>query len=307
MSRLTEGSLAGLRDRHLASGKVRELFAVGEDLVLVVATDRISAYDHILPTEIPDKGAVLTALTVWWLEQTADIVANHLVSAAVRDYPSELAPYADALRGRSMLCRRLEMFPVECVARGYLAGSGLVDYRASGAVCGVALPPGLQDGSRLPSPVFTPATKAAQGRHDENVSFAAVAAAVGEDVAHELARLTLAVYGRAQSLAEPRGVIVADTKLEFGRDADGVLTLGDEVLTPDSSRFWPAARWQPGRAQPSYDKQYVRDWLTHESGWDREAPPPALPEHVVEQTRAKYVEAYERLTARSFDDWLRAA
>jgi phosphoribosylaminoimidazole-succinocarboxamide synthase len=304
---LTEGSLAGLRDRHLASGKVRELFAVGADHLLVVATDRISAYDHILPTEIPDKGAVLTALTVWWLEQTADLVPNHLVSASVADYPAELAPYADALRGRSMLCRRLEMFPVECVARGYLAGSGWADYRASGEVCGHRLPPGLEDGSRLPDPIFTPATKAEHGAHDENVTVAAVAAAVGEQTARELERLTLAVYERALSLAEPRGIIVADTKLEFGTDAGGAVTLGDEVLTPDSSRFWPAETWRPGRAQPSYDKQYLRDWLTHDSGWDRDSAPPALPDEVVARTREKYVEAYERLTGTSFADWLHRA
>ncbi len=307
MTPLSEGSLAGLRDRHLASGKVRELFTVGDDLLLVVATDRISAYDHILPTEIPDKGAVLTALTVWWLEQTVDIVPNHLVSCSVDDYPAELAPFADVLRGRSMLCRRLAMFPVECVARGYLTGSGLVDYRATGSVCGVPLPAGLEDGSRLPSPIFTPATKAEQGRHDENVSFDAVATVVGEGVAAELSRLTLAVYARARSLAEPRGVIVADTKLEFGRDTDGRITLGDEVLTPDSSRFWPADAWQPGRTQPSYDKQFVRDWLTRESGWDRHSAPPSLPPEVVERTRTKYVEAYERLTGLAFDDWLHVA
>jgi phosphoribosylaminoimidazole-succinocarboxamide synthase len=285
---------------HLHSGKVRDLYAVGDDLVLMVASDRISAFDYILPTEIPDKGAVLTALTLWWFEQLADVVPNHLVTASVEDYPAELAPYADELRGRSMLCRRLTMAPVECVARGYLTGSGYNDYAATGAICGHVLPPGLVDGDRLPAPIFTPATKAEMGAHDENVTREQVAATVGAELAAELERLTLAVYARAASLAESRGLIVADTKLEFGRSAEGELVLGDEVLTPDSSRFWPADEWVPGRAQPSYDKQYVRNWLLHESGWDRTSEPPALPPDVVEQTRAKYVEAYERLTGRTF-------
>ena len=303
---LTQGSLAGLAARHLYSGKVREMYAVGDDLVLVVATDRISAYDHVLPTEIPDKGRVLTALTLWWLGQLADLVPNHLVTARVGDYPPELQPYADELRGRSMLCRRLDMLPVECVARGYLAGSGWADYRATGSVCGVALPPGLLDGSRLPEPVFTPATKATEG-HDENVPYDAVVAAVGADTAAELRRLTLEVYRRAAATAERRGLLVADTKLEFGRDrTTGDLVLGDEVLTPDSSRFWPAGAWRPGAAQPSYDKQYVRDWLTHDSGWDRHSAPPPLPDEVVASTREKYVEAYERLTGRAFADYLAA-
>ena len=301
---LTAGSLSGLAHRHLHSGKVREMYAVGDDLVLMVVTDRISAFDYVLPTEIPDKGAVLTAMTLWWFEQLADVVPNHLVTAAVDDYPAELAPYADALRGRSMLCRRLAMTPVECVARGYLAGSGFKDYAATGAVCGHVLPPGLVDGSRLPEPIFTPATKAEMGEHDENVTREQVAATVGADLAAELERVTLAVYDHAWALAEPRGVIVADTKLEFGRDASGVLTLGDEVLTPDSSRFWPADRWKPGQPQPSWDKQYERDWLLHDSGWDRSSAPPALPDDVVAKTREKYVEAYERLTGRDFASYL---
>src|SRR4051794_22200429 len=261
-----EGSLQGLGHLHLHSGKVRELYAVGDDLVLLVATDRISAFDYVLPTEIPDKGAVLTALTLWWFEQLADVVPNHLVTARVDDYPAELVPHADALRGRSMPCRRLDMAPVECVARGYLAGSGLNDYTATGSVCGHQLPPGLRDGDRLPAPIFTPATKAEMGEHDENVSREQVAQTVGAELAAELERLTLAVYGRATQLAEPRGLLVADTKLEFGHDGAGRITLGDEVLTPDSSRFWPADRWEPGHAQPSYDKQYVRDWLVPEAG-----------------------------------------
>jgi phosphoribosylaminoimidazole-succinocarboxamide synthase len=305
--KLTDGSLTGLAHRHVHSGKVRELYAVGDDQLLLVASDRISAFDYVLPTEIPDKGAVLTALTLWWFEQLADVVPNHLLTARVDDYPAELAPHAEALRGRSMLCRRLDMVPVECVARGYLAGSGLNDYLATGEVCGHRLPPGLRDGDRLPNPLFTPATKAEMGEHDENVSREQVAQTVGADVAAELEQLTLSVYRRAAELAEPRGLLVADTKLEFGRDGGGRLTLGDEVLTPDSSRFWPADRWEPGHAQPSYDKQYVRDWLLHESGWDRQSPPPALPPEVAEQTRQKYVDAYKRLTGRAFDEYLRSA
>ncbi len=288
----------------VARGKVRELYAVDDDHLLLVASDRLSAYDVVLPTPVPDKGAVLTGLSLWWFGQLRDLVPDHLVTADVAEYPSVLAPYADELRGRSMLCRRLDMQPVECVARGYLAGSGLAEYRVSGAVCGVALPDGLEDGSALPEPVFTPATKAELGAHDENVPFSAVVAAVGETLAQELRRLTLAVYGRGAALAAERGILLADTKLEFGLDTAGVLTLGDEVLTPDSSRFWPADTWAPGRPQPSYDKQYVRDWLSA-SGWDRTEPGPELPAAVVEQTRARYVEAYERLTGSSFDSYLR--
>ncbi len=290
----------------IARGKVRELYAVDDDTLLLVASDRLSAYDVVLPTAVPDKGAVLTGLSLWWFSQLRDLVPDHLVTADVADYPVELQPHADALRGRSMLCRRLEMLPVECVARGYLTGSGLADYRATGTVCGVALPDGLVDGSALPEPVFTPATKAELGAHDENVSFEAVVAAVGRERAEDLRRTTLAVYRRGAGLAAERGLLLADTKLEFGTDAAGVLTLGDEVLTPDSSRYWPADGWEPGRAQPSFDKQYVRDWLTA-SGWDRTEPGPELPEEVVEQTRARYVEAYERITGSSFDSYLREA
>jgi phosphoribosylaminoimidazole-succinocarboxamide synthase len=293
-------ALAGLADRHLHSGKVRDLYDAGEGLVLMVASDRISAFDYVLPTMIPDKGAVLTALTLWWFEQLADVVPNHLVTSDVADYPAAFASYADELQGRSMLCRKLTMYPVECVARGYLAGSGYKDYIASGEVCGHVLPPGLLDGDRLPEPIFTPATKAEMGEHDENVSREQVAATVGADAAELLERTTLAVFGRAAELAEPRGLIVADTKLEFGTDGDGQLILGDEVLTPDSSRFWPADGWKPGQQQPSYDKQFVRDWLSNESGWDKASPPPPLPDAVVAKTREKYVEAYERLTGRTF-------
>ena len=286
--------------RHSYSGKVRDLYVpdggahASDDVVLVVASDRISAYDHILPTTIPDKGAVLTALSLWWFEQLSPLVANHVVSL---DVP-------EAVRGRAMICRRLEMYPVECVARGYLTGSGLVEYSDSGKVCGVRLPAGLVDGSRLPEPIFTPATKADLGEHDVNVSFDVVTERLGDDVAGRLRDVTMAVYSRAEQVAAERGVILADTKLEFGTDpTTGDLVLGDEVLTPDSSRYWPADSWEPGHAQPSFDKQYFRDWLAGpESGWDRrsDAPPPPLPDAVVERTRARYVEAYERITGEPF-------
>jgi phosphoribosylaminoimidazole-succinocarboxamide synthase len=281
--------------RHVYSGKVRELFVKdsGDDAVLIVASDRISAYDYVLASTIPDKGRVLTALSLWWFERLADLVPNHLVST---DVPAAVA-------GRAMLCERLDMLPVECVARGYLAGSGLVDYRATGAVCGVRLPTGLLDGSRLPEPIFTPATKADRGEHDENVDFSSVERLAGTTVAAELRRLTLAVYQRGEGITRERGIVLADTKLEFGRRSDGSLVLADEVLTPDSSRFWPLDGWQPGRSQPSFDKQFVRDWLTSaESGWDRQsgADPPPLPDRIVEQTRKRYVEAYQRLTGRVF-------
>jgi phosphoribosylaminoimidazole-succinocarboxamide synthase len=279
--------------RHLHSGKVRDLYAIDDDRLLMVASDRMSAFDHVLPTPIPDKGRILTQLSMWWFERLAELVPNHVLSTEV---PAEVA-------GRAVVCRRLDMFPVECVARGYLAGSGLVDYTATGAVCGNPLPPRLLDGSELPEPIFTPATKAPMGEHDENVSFADVVATVGEDSAIALRTLTLAVYGRARDIALERGIVLADTKFEFGRTPDGQILLADEVLTPDSSRFWPADQWQPGRPQASYDKQYVRDWLTSPaSGWDRhggEKPPP-LPDDVVEATRTRYVEAYERLTGEPF-------
>jgi phosphoribosylaminoimidazole-succinocarboxamide synthase len=283
--------------RRLTSGKVRDLYVIDDELLLIVASDRISAYDWVLPTPIPDKGRILTALTVWWLDQLADLLPNHLVAVDDPRMPAET-------RGRGMLVRRLEMFPVECVARGYLAGSGLADYAATGAVCGVPLPPGLVEGSRLPAAIFTPATKAALGEHDENVSYEAVAASVGPDTARALRDLTLAVYERGERIARERGIVLADTKLEFGRDpSSDAIVLGDEVLTPDSSRFWPADRWRPGRPQPSYDKQHVRDWLVSPaSGWDRRSgkPPPPLPDEVVGQTRSRYVAAYELLTGHAF-------
>jgi len=302
-STATAPDLAGWR--HIYSGKVRDLYVPDASpdagLVLVLASDRISAYDHVLATPVPDKGRVLTALSLWWFEQLADLVPHHVVSTEV---PAQVA-------GRAMICRRLEMFPVECVARGYLSGSGLVEYRAGGAVCGVRLPEGLVEGSRLPEPIFTPATKAALGDHDENVTFGQVEAVVGAQDAARLRELTLSVYGRAERIARERGIVLADTKFEFGRvpeasgavEPAGDIVLGDEVLTPDSSRFWPADHWEPGRAQPSFDKQFVRDWLTSPaSGWDRagDTPPPALPDEIVERTRDRYVEAYELLTGRTF-------
>ena len=282
--------------RHIYSGKVRDLYAPLDDesLLLLVATDRISVYDQVLATPIPDKGRLLTQLSLWWFDQLADLVPNHLVDGEV---PA-------AVEGRGLLAHRLAMFPVECVARGYLTGSGLVEYQAGGAVCGVPLPPGLVDGSRLPSPIFTPATKAALGEHDENITFERVVELVGPVDAERLRSLTLAVYERAERVARSRGIVLADTKLEFGRNALGQIVLGDEVLTPDSSRFWPASSWAPGGPQASYDKQFVRDWLTSPAaGWDRygDAPPPALPDEVVAATRSRYVEAFERLTGRTFD------
>ena len=280
----------------VARGKVREVYDAGDDRLLLVASDRISAYDWVLPTPIPDKGRVLTALSVWWFDQLAPVLASlgashHLVSAS--DVPAAVA-------GRAMLVRRLEMLPVECVARGYLSGSGTRDYERTGAIRDVTLPAGLVEGSRLPSPVFTPSTKAPVGQHDEAMTFDEVVAAVGPGRAAELRELTVALYRRGAELAEAAGIILADTKFEFGVAAgSSSLVLGDEVLTPDSSRFWPASSWSPGAAQPSYDKQYVRDWLTS-SGWDRVSPPPELPDDVVAATRERYVTAYERLTGRRF-------
>jgi phosphoribosylaminoimidazole-succinocarboxamide synthase len=285
--------------RHLASGKVRELYEVDDELLLMVATDRISAYDHVLPNPIPDKGRVLTAMSMFWFELLADLVPGHAVSVDDPRIP-------DAVRGRSMLVRRLDMLPVECVARGYLTGSGLLDYRATGAVCGIELPAGLVEASRLPEPIFTPATKADIGEHDENVTFDAVVRTVGADRAEQLRSLTLALYSRAVDHALTRGLLLADTKVEFGMRGNAMV-LGDEVLTPDSSRFWPADGYAPGRPQPSFDKQFVRDWLTsNDSGWDRasDAPPPALPNDVVAATRRRYIDAYERISGRSFDEWI---
>jgi phosphoribosylaminoimidazole-succinocarboxamide synthase len=296
---------------HLHTGKVRDLYQNEAGDLVMVASDRISAYDWVLPTEIPDKGRILTRLSLWWFEHLADLAPHHVLS-------TELPAGAPGdWEGRTLVCRSLRMVPVECVARGYLAGSGLAEYRESRTVCGLALPPGLTDGSELPAPIFTPATKAEVGEHDENVSYEEVAHRVGPETAAQLRQTTLAVYQRARDIARERGIILADTKFEFGfagassdedanegGDGEEQLVLADEVLTPDSSRFWPAADYEPGRTQPSFDKQYVRDWLTSPaSGWDRasEEPPPELPTEVVERTRAKYAEAYRLLTGHHFE------
>ncbi|WAP52331.1 phosphoribosylaminoimidazolesuccinocarboxamide synthase [Arthrobacter sp. ATA002] len=287
---------------HVYSGKVRDLYVPADssapgakDRVLVVASDRISAFDHVLASEIPDKGRILTQLSLWWFEQLK--VPNHVISAD-EGVPAEVA-------GRAMICRKLDMYPVECIARGYLTGTGLAEYRQSQTVCDVPLPAGLVDGSRLEPAIFTPSAKAEVGEHDENINYDAVVKLVGAETAGTLRSLTLEIYAAAEAVARGRGIILADTKVEFGLDpATGGVTLGDEVLTPDSSRFWDAALYAPGAAQPSFDKQYVRDWLTSpESGWDKasDTPPPMLPADVVERTRARYVEAYERLTGRTFE------
>ncbi len=291
--------------KHIYSGKVRDLYVpvdesiterMGHECVLVVASDRISAFDHVLASEIPDKGRILTQLSLWWFDQLG--VEHHVLASTVD------GGVPAAVEGRAMICKKLDMFPVECIARGYLTGSGLAEYRQSRTVCSIPLPEGLVDGSRLAEAIFTPSAKAEVGEHDENITYDAVVGLVGEDIAARLQELTLAIYTKAEEIARPRGIILADTKVEFGFDvANGVITLGDEVLTPDSSRFWDAATYKPGQAQPSYDKQYVRDWLTSaESGWDKssDTPPPALPADVVARTRSRYVEAYEKLTGRTF-------
>jgi phosphoribosylaminoimidazole-succinocarboxamide synthase len=279
----------------LGRGKVRDLYAVGSDLLLV-ATDRISAFDHVLATGIPGKGKILTQISLFWFDLLSSLVPNHLITADVSRFPAALKPYADQLEGRSMLVKRATMFPVECVARGYLAGSGWKEYTTGGTVCGIPLPAGLQDGSRLPEPLFTPATKSQDGAHDENISFRAAVDLLGESDAAELRRLTLAIYLKAAEHAESRGLILADTKFEFGRTAEGII-LADEVLTPDSSRFWEGAQWKPGGAQPSFDKQFVRDYL-ESIHWNKQAPAPALPQDVAERTQAKYLAAFRRLTGR---------
>jgi phosphoribosylaminoimidazole-succinocarboxamide synthase len=291
--------------KHVYSGKVRDLYVpvdetiterMGHECVLVVASDRISAFDHVLASEIPDKGRILTQLSLWWFDQLG--VEHHVLASTVD------GGVPAAVEGRAMICKKLDMFPVECIARGYLTGSGLAEYRQTRTVCSIPLPEGLVDGSRLDPAIFTPSAKAEVGEHDENITYDAVVQLVGEDIAARLRELTLEIYTKAEATARDRGIILADTKVEFGFDAaTGVITLGDEVLTPDSSRFWDAATYEPGKAQPSYDKQYVRDWLTSaESGWDRssDVPPPPLPADVVARTRSRYVEAYEKLTGRAF-------
>src|ERR671927_1791215 len=281
--------------RLLASGKVREIYEEGDDRLLMVASDRISTYDVVHPNPIPGKGAVLTGLSVFWFERTGQIVPNHVVS---------YTEVPDEVRGRAMLVEKLEMFPVECVVRGYITGSGWKDYGRTGEICGIELPEGLRESDRLPEPIFTPATKADVGDHDENVDFDRAAEILGDrGLLEELRDLSIAVYSHAAEHARTRGIILADTKFEFGRGSSGAIVLGDEVLTPDSSRFWPADGYEPGHGQPSFDKQYVRDWAT-QSGWDKTPPAPALPDDVIARTRERYVDAYERITGEPFDDWI---
>jgi phosphoribosylaminoimidazole-succinocarboxamide synthase len=281
-----------------ASGKVRDVYQLGSDHLLFVATDRISAFDYVLATGIPLKGRVLTQVSMFWFDFLQDTVANHLVTAEVGKYPEEVQPYAEQLRGRSMLVQRAEMFPVECVVRGYLSGSGWKEYKASGSVCGIKLPPGLRESEQLPEPIFTPATKAVSG-HDENISFEHMCQLVDPTDARQLRDLSLTIYRQAANYARQKGIIIADTKFEFGRTAAGI-TLADEVLTPDSSRFWPAEIYEPGGPQQSFDKQYVRDYL-EEIRWNKRPPAPALPAEVAQKTSEKYVEAYRKLTGRELD------
>jgi phosphoribosylaminoimidazole-succinocarboxamide synthase len=290
---------------HLRSGKVRDLYEVDDDHLLLVASDRVSTYDVVHPTPVPDKGRVLTGLSSFWFERLGDVVPNHLVSTSVRDLPEGAQEAADWLRGRSMLVHKVEIVPFECVVRGYLVGSGWKEYQRDGTVCGLSLPGGLVEADRLPEPIFTPATKAEEGEHDENVSFEVMADALDEDLASTLRDLSLRVYAAGAEHAASRGIILADTKFEFGL-LDGEVVLADEVLTPDSSRYWPADEWAPGATPPSFDKQFVRDYATS-TGWDKQPPAPSLPDDVVAATREKYIEAYERLTGAAFDDWLTGA
>src|ERR1700739_2708579 len=281
-----------------ASGKVRDVDSVGAQRLLFVATDRISAFDYILATGIPHKGRVLSQISLFWFEFLADIVPNHLITAEVDEYPAPVRKYADQLRGRSMLVQRAEMFPVECVVRGYISGSAWKEYKATGKVSGIALPAGLKESDAFPEPIFTPSTKATTG-HDENISFDQMCEAVGVETASHLRDLTLRVYKKAAAYARQRGIIIADTKFEFGRTSQGI-TLADEVLTPDSSRFWPADKYEPGKAKDSYDKQYVRDYL-EQIHWNKQPPAPALPPDVARRTSEKYLEAYSQLTGRKLD------
>ena len=289
--------MSGIDIKPDAQGKVRDIYDLGDKL-LMVATDRISAFDYILEDEIPHKGAVLTQISLFWLEQLKDVIGNHLISADVADLPEQFKPYADYLRGRFMLVKKAEMFPVECIVRGYLAGSGLKEYQQQGTVCGIQLPEGLVNSSKLPEPIFTPSTKAEIGDHDENISFERCAEILGKDAATQLRDLAIKVYSVARDHAAENGIIIADTKFEFGV-IDGQIILADEVLTPDSSRFWPGDAYEPGRDQASFDKQYVRDWLN--ANWDRQGNPPHLPQEVIERTSQKYIAAYEKISGRKFD------
>jgi len=289
--------MAGIDIKPDAQGKVRDLYDLGDKLLLV-ATDRISAFDYILEDEIPNKGAVLTQISCFWFELLDGVVENHLISTDVADLPEKFQPYADYLRGRFMLVRKAEMFPIECIVRGYLAGSGLAEYKQTGTVCGIELPQGLVNSSKLPEPIFTPSTKAEIGTHDENISFERCAEIIGDDNAAALRDLALKVYTTARDHAEKQGIIIADTKFEFGV-LDGRIILADEVLTPDSSRFWPGDIYEEGKDQPSFDKQFVRDWLN--ANWDRTGNPPRLPQEIIEKTSEKYIQAYEKLTGRPFN------
>ena len=289
--------MSGIDIKPDAQGKVRDIYDLGDKL-LMVATDRISAFDYILEDEIPHKGAVLTQISLFWLEQLKDVIGNHLISADVADLPEQFKPYADYLRGRFMLVKKVEMFPVECIVRGYLAGSGLKEYQKQGTVCGIQLPEGLVNSSKLPEPIFTPSTKAEIGDHDENISFERCAEIIGEDAATQLRDLAIKVYSVARDHAAENGIIIADTKFEFGV-IDGQIILADEVLTPDSSRFWPGDAYEPGRDQASFDKQYVRDWLN--ANWDRQGNPPHLPQEVIERTSQKYIAAYEKISGKKFE------
>ena len=289
--------MSGIDIKPDAQGKVRDIYDLGDKL-LMVATDRISAFDYILEDEIPHKGAVLTQISLFWLEQLKDVIGNHLISADVADLPEQFKPYADYLRGRFMLVKKAEMFPIECIVRGYLVGSGLKEYQKQGTVCGIRLPEGLVNSSKLPEPIFTPSTKAEIGDHDENISFERCAEILGEDAATQLRDLAIKVYSVARDHAAENGIIIADTKFEFGV-IDGQIILADEVLTPDSSRFWPGDAYEPGRDQASFDKQYVRDWLN--ANWDRQGNPPHLPQEVIERTSQKYIAAYEKISGKKFE------
>lgn len=289
--------MSGIDIKPDAQGKVRDIYDLGDKL-LMVATDRISAFDYILEDEIPHKGAVLTQISLFWLDQLKDVIGNHLISADVADLPEQFKPYADYLRGRFMLVKKAEMFPIECIVRGYLAGSGLKEYQKQGTVCGIKLPEGLVNSSKLPEPIFTPSTKAEIGDHDENISFERCAEIIGEDAATQLRDLAIKVYTTARDHAAENGIIIADTKFEFGV-IDGRIILADEVLTPDSSRFWPGDEYEEGRDQASFDKQYVRDWLN--ANWDRTGNPPRLPQEVIERTSQKYVAAYEKISGKKFE------
>lgn len=289
--------MSGIDIKPDAQGKVRDIYDLGDKL-LMVATDRISAFDYILEDEIPHKGAVLTQISLFWLDQLKDVIGNHLISADVDDLPEQFKPYADYLRGRFMLVKKAEMFPIECIVRGYLAGSGLKEYQKQGTVCGIKLPEGLVNSSKLPEPIFTPSTKAEIGDHDENISFERCAEIIGEDAAMQLRDLAIKVYTTARDHAAENGIIIADTKFEFGV-IDGQIILADEVLTPDSSRFWPGDEYEEGRDQASFDKQYVRDWLN--ANWDRTGNPPRLPQEVIERTSQKYIAAYEKISGKKFE------